>query len=71
MANDQQVSPLLILPEAGGKVRDTLGKGPEAFAIGRRGVLPVFAPGSVVPRVFFLQIAMVTHFPIAKEHLIQ
>ena len=54
-----------------GEFADAAGKILKAFAIGGGRVLPVSTPRGIVLCILPLEIAMMTHLPVAEKHFIE
>ncbi len=71
MADDQQMVKMAAVGQRWDKLADAAGKILKAFAVGGGRMLPVGTPGGIVFRIFSLEVAMMTHLPVAEKHLIE
>lgn len=71
MADDQQMVKLAAVGQRWDKLADAAGKILKALAVGGGRMLPVGTPGGIVFRIFSLEVAMMTHLPVAEKHLIE
>lgn len=71
VADDQQMVKMAAVGQRWDKLADAAGKILKAFAVGGGRMLPVGTPGGIVFRIFSLEVAMMTHLPVAEKHLIE
>ena len=71
MADDQQMVKMAAIGQPWDKLADAAGKILESLHRGGDSMLPVGTQGGIVFRIFSLEVAMMTHLPVAEKHLIE